>query len=218
MENQTTGSAGINIRALAARVAAEGQHTSEPRGERSTQSGVSPPIGVQFFDGTTDTVGHNKAFESRPALRKHLVNAGPFKSKADCPMFSAGIFDGPIKGRIPTGFILVIGEHDAGTVTVDKAARRLEKAGIAAFFYTSPSHTPEKPRWRVVAPLQAACSAEDYLSYLNLLNGALGGCLAPESADLSRRWFYGRVEGADSPYASVAASRLMHRLMHWARK
>lgn len=159
---------------------------------------MSPPPRVQFFGGKTKSVGRTETFASWRAFREYLVNAGPYPSKADCPMFSAGIFEGPIKGRTPTEFTLVVGEHDACEVGVDEAVSRLEKAGIAAIIHTSASHTPERPRWRVVAPLQRPCSTEDYLEYLNLLNGALEGCLETESGDLSRRWYYGCVEGA--PY------------------
>lgn len=159
---------------------------------------MNPPPRVQFFGGKTGTVGRSETFASWRAFREYLVNAGPFPSKDACPMFSAGIFDGPIKGRIPTEFTLVVGEHDDCEVGVDEAIARLLKAGIAAFIHTSASHAPERPRWRVVAPLQQPCGSEDYLEYLNLLNGALGGCLATESGDLSRRWYYGCVEGA--PY------------------
>ena len=170
-----------------------------PRGNRATQSGVSPPsaIRVHLFGGLkTDTVGQVTEFDSRVELRKRLTEADTFPSKGACPMFSAGIFDGPIAGRTPIEFALVVGEHDAGTVSVDEATARLEKAGIAAYLYTSASHTPEHPRWRVVAPPRQPCGAEDYRGLLDLLNGALGGCLAPESADLKRRWYYGRVAEA----------------------
>lgn len=168
-------------------------------------SGISPPIRIHLFRGLkTDTVGRVHQFDSRPAARQHLTEAGSYASKDDCPMFSAGIFNGPIAGRTPTEFTLVVGEHDAGTVSVDEAIARLQKAGVAAFLYTSPSHTPGTPRWRVVAPLQAPCGPEAYPEYLDLLNGALGGCLAPESADRRRRWFYGRVEGAAEYRVEVA--------------
>jgi hypothetical protein len=46
-----------------------------------------------------------------------------------------------------------------------------------------------------------------------VLNGALCGCLAPESADLKRRWFYGRVEGAvEYRYGVAKGSRLLDDL------
>jgi KaiC/GvpD/RAD55 family RecA-like ATPase len=175
---------------------------------------VSPPIHIHLFRGLkTDTVGQVTSFDSRVELRKHLTEAGPYGSKEACPMFSAGIFDGPIAGRTPVEFTLVVGEHDAGTVPVDEAVERLKKAGIAAFIFTSASHTPEHPRWRVVAPLQRPIGSDQYLPLLGVLNGALCGCLAPESADLKRRWFYGRVEGAvEYRYGVAKGSRLLDDL------
>lgn len=186
------------------------RHASAPRGEQSTQSGVSPPpsIRIHLFRGLkTDTAGCVATFDSRVELRKHLTETETFPSKEACPMFAAGIFDGPIAGRTPIEFTLVVGEHDAGTVSVDEAIARLEKAGIAAYLYTSARHTPEHPRWRVVAPPRKQCGAEDYRGLLDLLNGALGGCLAPESADLKRRWYYGRVAGAVEYRFEVAKGR-----------
>lgn len=157
-------------------------------------SGVSPPpIRIHLFAGTTDTVGQVVQAADLCAL---LTEAGPFPSKLECPMFSAGIFDGPIKNRIPFEFPLVVVEHDAGEVGVDQAAQLLEAAGIEAILFTTASHTAEHPRWRAVCRLAVPISPADYLEHVNALNGALGGCLARESADLSRRWFYGRVKGA----------------------
>jgi len=175
-----------------------GDRGDGPRGNRATQSGVSPPArSLRLFNGIKDNVGHLREFATDTDIREFLTEAGPFPSKKACPMFSPGIFPrGRIKGRTPAKFTLVVGEHDAGKVGVDEASARLEKAGIAAFIYTSASHTSEHPRWRVVAPLQQPSKEDQYLPLLGVLNGALGGCLAPESADLKRRWFYGSVEGA----------------------
>ncbi len=44
-------------------------------------------------------------------------------------------------------------DYDGGEVSVDEAAERLKKNNIKAMVYTSPSHTPEEPRWRVLCPL-----------------------------------------------------------------
>src|SRR5690606_33392463 len=100
------------------------QNSSEPRGEQSTQSGVSPPR-IHLFAGLkTDTVGDVRVFDSYRDIRKHLTEAGSFASKDACPMFSAGIFAGPIKDRLPVEFTLVVGEHDEGSVTVEEAIAR----------------------------------------------------------------------------------------------
>ncbi len=170
------------------------------------------------------TVGRVRTFDSWPAAGKHMTEAGSFPSKEVCSLFSAGILDGPLKGRIPRESTLVVGEHAPRDVGVDKAISRLKKAGIPVVIHTSASQAPEKPRRRVVARLQP-CSAENYYRCIALLNGAHGGCLARESGDLSRRWYYGQIEGADSPDAAlealrsnaVGASRPMHRLMRGER-
>lgn len=169
-----------------------------PRGNRATQSGVSPPVrSLHLFNGLKDNVGHVREFATGTHIREFLTEAGPYASKEACPLFSPGLFPpGRIKGQNPYEFWYVVGEHDGGQVGVGEVVERLNECGIAAFLYTSASHTPEHPRWRVVAPLQRPIGSDQYLPLLALLNGALGGCLAPESADLKRRWYYGRVEGA----------------------
>ncbi|NCP10600.1 MAG: AAA family ATPase [Sphingomonadales bacterium] len=91
------------------------------------------------------------------------------------------------------------GDHDAGTVTPAEAAQRLQQAGIAALIYTSPSHTPERPRWRVLAPLSRSMSPEHRERLCARLQGVLGGALAPESFALSQSYYYGGVEGGTVP-------------------
>lgn len=91
------------------------------------------------------------------------------------------------------------GDHDAGTLTPAEAAKRLQQAGIAALIYTSPSHTPERPRWRVLAPLSRSMSPEHRERLCARLQGVLGGALAPESFALSQSYYYGGVEGGTVP-------------------
>lgn len=68
----------------------------------------------------------------------------------------------------------VEGDYDAGTVSPLDAADRLRQAGIAALIYTTPSHTSEAPRWRVLAPLAQQVSSADREALCARLNGALG--------------------------------------------
>jgi hypothetical protein len=46
----------------------------------------------------------------------------------------------------------VEGDYDAGSMPFQEAVARLEAAGVAFLAYTTPSHTPAKPRWRVLCP------------------------------------------------------------------
>lgn len=177
-----------------ARDAQQPNHQSE----LGSTSGQSPGVALQTFASTEDNVGRVQHFASERDVLALLTEASrPHVSKKASPLFSPGVFPaGPIKGHIPETFHRVVVEHDAGTVSVDEAMARLRAAGIAGYLYTSASHTPEAARWRIVAPLKTPCSAEHYPHLVALLNGALGGCLAPEAGDLARRWYFGRVRTA----------------------
>lgn len=86
-------------------------------------------------------------------------------------------------------------DYDAGQLSLDDAARLLEAAGIAALVYTSASHTPEAPRWRVLAPLSREREPGEREALCARLNGALGGVLDGASFTLSQSFYFGSVEG-----------------------
>jgi hypothetical protein len=87
------------------------------------------------------------------------------------------------------------GDYDGEKVTIAEAVARLQRYRIRALVYTSPRHTPEAPRWRVLAPLSAEYQPAQRAALLARLNGALGGILASESFTLSQTYFFGRVAG-----------------------
>jgi len=95
----------------------------------------------------------------------------------------------------------VEGDHDAGTLTPEEAADKLRQCGIAALIHTSPSHTPENPRWRVLVPFSRSMPPEDRERLCARLNGVLDGALAPESFTLSQSFYYGGVDGGTVPEA-----------------
>ena len=89
----------------------------------------------------------------------------------------------------------VEGDYDAGAVSPRQAAERLRQAGIAALIYTTPSHTAEAPRWRVLAPLTRPVAPAEREALCARLNGALGGILAAESFTPSQSYYFGAVTG-----------------------
>lgn len=93
------------------------------------------------------------------------------------------------------------GDYDAGAVSPESAAALLTAAGIQSVVYTSPSHTPQAPRWRVLAPLSRECLPAQRRELLARLNGALGGILARESFSISQTFYFGAVTGA--PYVAI---------------
>ncbi|MFN4057781.1 MAG: AAA family ATPase [Roseinatronobacter sp.] len=85
----------------------------------------------------------------------------------------------------------VEGDYDAGAVSPQDAAERLRQAGIAALIYTTPSHTAEAPRWRILAPLAHPVAPAEREALCARLNGALGGILAAESFTPSQSYYFG---------------------------
>lgn len=137
-------------------------------------------------------------------LAHHLVEAGPYREKLACPWIKLAKFGDQRtgKGAIRNNDnVLAItgveGDYDGGVITPEQAVEMLERANIRAIVYTSPSHRPHAPRWRVLAPLSQSCPPSDRTLYLARVNGALGGVLASESFTLSQSYFYGEVVGAE---------------------
>jgi hypothetical protein len=95
------------------------------------------------------------------------------------------------------------GEHDAGLIGVDEVTERLDKAGIVSVVYTTPSHTPEKQRWRALCPTRTELPPAQRDRLVNRLNGLLGGVLSPESWTLSQAYFYGAVAGNQAPRVEI---------------
>lgn len=84
-------------------------------------------------------------------------------------------------------------DYDAGLVTLAAAHERLEKQGLAAIIYTSPSHTAAKPRWRILCPFSTSLEPQHRGHMMGRLNGLFGGIFAGESWTLSQSYYYGRV-------------------------
>ena len=89
------------------------------------------------------------------------------------------------------------GDYDAGEVSPAEAIARLQQHNLRAIVATTYTHRPDKPRWRVYTPLRRPVAPEERLRYAEVLNGALGGILAPESKDLSRSYFIGWPPGIE---------------------
>jgi len=85
------------------------------------------------------------------------------------------------------------GDYDGERVTVERACEALLQQGIAAIVYTSPSHTEDAARWRVLCPLSAEQPPARRNHQLGRLNGLLRGILAHESWTLSQSYYYGAV-------------------------
>ena len=89
------------------------------------------------------------------------------------------------------------GDYDAGKMSFDEASDRLKQSKIKCLLYTSPSHTPEHPRWRILCPLSRELEPARRRALVARVNGVLGGVLAPESFALSQSYYFGYVGGSN---------------------
>lgn len=131
-------------------------------------------------------------------LIDHIRTAGPFPNKKACPWVKLATFGGKRTAQYSLRhndnvqeIHGIEGDYDDEVMTPEEAVAKLEAAQIRAIVYTSPSHTPEKPRWRVLCPLATVASPEQRTALVARLNGALGGVLASESFTLSQAYYYG---------------------------
>lgn len=84
-------------------------------------------------------------------------------------------------------------DYDDEVMSVDEAVTRLGAAGVLAIVYTSPSHSEDAPRWRVLCPLSQEYTPDERDRFLARLNGLFGGIFANESWTRSQSYYYGSV-------------------------
>lgn len=87
------------------------------------------------------------------------------------------------------------GDYDLEKMSPEEAARRFKKANICCVIYTSASHKPDKPRWRVLAPFSDELLPAERVKMLARLNGIVDGTFSHESFTLSQAFYFGDVKG-----------------------
>ena len=153
---------------------------------------------TRFFDyGASRKVEVTQTFAE---LVRHIEVAGPFPEKSKCWWIKLATFGDARteKGslRHDPNVIAVTGveaDYDGEQMQPEEAIARLERAGIRAVVYTSPSSRPAAPRWRVLAPLSRPHPPDARSGLLARVNGVLGGIVGPESFVLSQAYYYGRL-------------------------
>lgn len=100
-------------------------------------------------------------------------------------------------------------DYDGESVTLDKARQVMEQAGVAALLYTSPSHTPDRPRWRILCPTSRALPPDQRARMVARINGLFAGGLAAESFTLSQAYYFGRIAGNDAHAVALAGGRFL---------
>lgn len=92
-----------------------------------------------------------------------------------------------------TGITGVEADYDGQRMTFDEALEILEKQGLGSLIYTSPSHTEDAPKWRVLCPLTEELTPTRRDHFMGRLNGLFRGIFAGESWTLSQSYYFGSV-------------------------
>lgn len=90
-------------------------------------------------------------------------------------------------------------DYDGEVVPMLEATGKLAAAGVSYLAYTSPSHTPERPRWRVLLPFSADLEPSQRRAMAQAANEVIGGLASPESFKLSQAYYYGGTDASGPP-------------------
>jgi len=138
------------------------------------------------------------------------INAVTAAQKANLPWLKLAAFGGARtdKGslRNDANVLAISGveaDYDGERIPFEEAKAKLEQQGIAAIVYTSPSHTEDTPRWRVLCPLSQEMPPQSRTKLLGRLNGLFSGIFSGESWTLSQSYYYGSVNHNPSHQVAV---------------
>lgn len=113
-------------------------------------------------------------------------------AKGDLPLIKLARVNGKRGNDSIVAISGVEADYDAGKITPEEARDRLADAGIAALVYTTPTHKPAHPKWRVLAPLSRECAPDERESYVARINGLFDGALDPASFTLGQSFYIGK--------------------------
>lgn len=183
--------------------------TSIENGEHAHLSALDRPVLVTFFKDRFATSKTQQEISLRGLVPRIRDTVG--KTKNELPWLKLARFgderrvkppkageDAPTLGsfRHDANVLSVDGceaDYDGEQITVARARQIITTAGIAAIIYTSPSHTAEKPRWRVLCPTSHSYPPAERARFVARINGLFVGALAKESFVTSQSYFYGHI-------------------------
>jgi hypothetical protein len=84
-------------------------------------------------------------------------------------------------------------DYDGGEIAFEEAARRMQASHLHCLIYTSPSHTEDHPRWRILCPFGGERPVGEHGRMVARINGIFDGKLARESFTQSQAYYFGRV-------------------------
>lgn len=159
------------------------------------------PLRVTFFRNYAAATKTEEVVSLRGIVdRLRLMNGA---SKADLPWLKLASFGAKRtdKGSLRNdGNVIEItgieADYDGESITLERARQVLAQADVAAVLYTSPSHTEDAPRWRILCPTSRPLPPAARADLVARVNGLFVGALARESFTLSQSYYYGFVTGS----------------------
>ncbi|WP_298106315.1 VapE domain-containing protein [Bradyrhizobium sp.] len=82
-------------------------------------------------------------------------------------------------------------DYDGGVVSFEEAVERLKLVGLRGLIYTTPSFTPENPRWRMLLATSVERLPAEHDALCLSAMARLGITFGPESRSLSQAYYYG---------------------------
>jgi hypothetical protein len=153
---------------------------------------------VTFFTSAAATKLRSERM-SLPALRD-LIRGTSASIKSKLPWLKLAVFgqERTSKGSLRhdanvMGISGCEADYDGEELAFDDAVDILHQAQILSLIYTSPSHTVDKPRWRVLTPSSLMLPTHARGKLVARLNGLFGGIFAEESFVLSQAYYYGSI-------------------------
>lgn len=163
-----------------------------------------PLVSYTLFEDVQPTEKIERADVPWGELAARIKNAATYIDKAHCPLISLSEYGenfsekGCIRhsGNVKRIFGVEL-DYDGEQMPLALAVKRLQEANLQAILYTSPSHRPDRPRWRVLMPLSEPEVPAKRAEFVGRANRILGGVASRESFTLSQSFYIGRVRGAE---------------------
>jgi hypothetical protein len=160
-----------------------------------------PIIEFTYFTSLTSPIGFRYAMtfpEFCDFVERYSIIA---KRKDDLPLIKLATFKDNHRCDLNLEKVYGIeGDYDGEEISVEEKVEFFRARGIPAFFYTTPSYTREKPRWRVLIPFSEAFDPSLRKPYAKELNEVyFNSILAPETYKDAQAYHIGGVEGYCKP-------------------
>jgi hypothetical protein len=153
-------------------------------------------LGITFFKNIYATTKTSKRM-ALPEMRD-MILATEGGTKGDLPWLKGAAFgdkrtpkDSLRHDENVLGFDLIELDYDKGVMGLDEAITIIKDMNVRALIYSTPSHTPPAPRWRLLMPVSCSLPLEMRAKLCARVNGRFDGIFAPESFTLSQSYYFG---------------------------